>query len=135
MDVDSQRKFIRRDLRGVLLRPPDQGRIIQGSTGDCSYVYFHESNNEIVYIGSGTTTRAWSIYHRQKDHASWILDQINLGNRNNYVEIHEDFLSKEDAIALEYELIGELNPRFNKQGRKKDVISELSGTPGLFNNV
>ena len=91
------------------------------------YVYFHVDPDtcKIMYIGMGQKGRAWAITNsggdnaaygnRNKDHYEWFVYLESLGyTLNEIVEITAKGLTKQEALALERDLILEHAPKFNK---------------------
>lgn len=89
---------------------------------DTHYVYSHTDprNNEIVYIGHGWKSRAWTngsygTVLRSKDHVDWLEEINNEGYLPcDFVHILHRGLSKSEACQKEQDLIREIKPRFNK---------------------
>lgn len=77
------------------------------------YTYAHVDGNDIVYVGKGSGGRAWEIDGRQKEHAEWMINQIELNKRQSMVDIIDDNLSSQDAFNREFDLIQEYKPIFN----------------------
>lgn len=89
------------------------------------YVYFHKLDNEIVYIGSGTSFRFSSKHCRSKDHLD-VWDSIDK-------QIVFDNLTKEESLNKEQNLInqhwesGLLFNRRKKIGKVKVIsLEEIS---------
>lgn len=84
------------------------------------YVYFHvdPATDEVVYVGSGTKERAWTIRESNRSneqHLDWLLKLETEGRTpDEHVHIAHKFRTKREALDKEAELIEELNPRFNR---------------------
>lgn len=78
------------------------------------YVYAHFDNDAIVYIGIGTSCRAFRAAggHRHSDHSSWLNKQYESGS--NPVEFIAVQLTKRKALLVEKEWIAHYKPAFNK---------------------
>jgi hypothetical protein len=75
------------------------------------YVYQQiDADGVIVYVGKGSSGRAWDIKGRDPEHVSWMLSQLPFLN----VIIVEHLMEEKEAFWLENELICELKPKFNK---------------------
>jgi hypothetical protein len=79
------------------------------------YVYTHTdpATGEIVYVGEGTGQRFSAVNTRASDH-SWFLKEVIHDKRLDCFQIVESRLTKEEARALEYQLITKYKPKFNK---------------------
>lgn len=79
------------------------------------YVYQHvNSEGEIVYVGKGSTGRAWDIKGRDIEHINWMSSQLPYLN----VVIVQANMIEREAFWLENELIQQLKPKFNKSFSK-----------------
>ena len=79
------------------------------------YVYTHTDpeSGEIVYVGEGTGQRFAAVNTRSSDHSAFLKEVIH-NKKLNCFSIVESRLTKEQARAIEKELISRYNPRFNK---------------------
>jgi hypothetical protein len=79
------------------------------------YVYQHRDDNEnVVYVGKGSTGRAWDTKGRDEDHINWMCQQLPF---LNVFIVQSDMLERE-AFWLENDLIKQLKPKFNKSFSK-----------------
>jgi hypothetical protein len=79
------------------------------------YVYQQiDSDGVIVYVGKGSTGRAWDIKGRDKDHIQWMSEQLPFLN----VVIVQANMIEREAFWLENDLIKKYNPKFNKSFSK-----------------
>ena len=98
---------------------------------DKYYVYKHIDldTKEVVYIGMGSGGRAWlcgnnATYGRGSDHRDWVEYWLNLGTTpDEFVEIIDRGISREEALDIEKMLIHELKPRFNKNFSRPTVLT------------
>lgn len=80
------------------------------------YVYTHTdpTTNEIVYVGHGKGSRAWSEC-RDSGHAAWMRTLFQLGyTMDEFVKVYAKHLSKKEACAIEASLIVKYKPVYNK---------------------
>jgi hypothetical protein len=79
------------------------------------YVYTHTDpeTGEIVYVGEGTGQRFSAVNTRASEHSQFLKEVIH-DKRLDCFQIVESRLTKEDARALEYQLITKYKPKFNK---------------------
>lgn len=79
------------------------------------YVYQHTEDGEVVYVGIGTSCRAFRATgsgNRSEEHSEWLKAQYELGQIP--VSFYKVGMTKEDALKLETELIEKHRPKFNK---------------------
>ena len=94
-----------------------------------NYVYKHvcPDTGEVVYVGIGTGSRAWSSGKgtgrkhtsnslRTIEHADWLNGHLN--NGVSPVEFIACNVSRPEALEIEREHIAKHSPRFNKIGTK-----------------
>jgi hypothetical protein len=79
------------------------------------YVYTHTdpATGEIVYVGEGTGQRFAAVNTRSADHSQFLKEVIHDKKLNCFC-IVESRLTKEQARAVEKQLIAKYNPKFNK---------------------
>jgi hypothetical protein len=79
------------------------------------YVYTHTdpATGEIVYVGEGTGQRFAAVNTRSSDHSAFLKEVIH-EKRTDCFTIVESRLTKEQARAIEWQLIQKYNPKFNK---------------------
>ena len=79
------------------------------------YVYTHTdpATGEIVYVGEGTGQRFAAVNTRSADHSAFLKEVIH-EKRTDCFTIVESRLTKEQARAIEWQLIRKYNPKFNK---------------------
>lgn len=79
------------------------------------YVYTHTdpTTGEIVYVGEGTGQRFAAVNTRDAPHSQFLKEVIH-DKKLNCFSIIESRLTKEQARAIERELIARYRPRFNK---------------------
>lgn len=87
------------------------------------YVYVHvhpQRTNEVVYVGRGSDSRAWSSARRSKSHRVWIREWQALGySPDQYVRVISRGLTPQQAVEKEQQLLAFHLKRddqlFNKQ--------------------
>ena len=79
------------------------------------YVYTHADpdTGEIVYVGEGTGQRFAAVNPRSADHSAFLKEMIH-NKRTDCFNIVESRLTKEQARAIEKQLIAKYNPKYNK---------------------
>lgn len=79
------------------------------------YVYTHTdpATGEIVYVGEGTGQRFAAVNTRANDHSVFLKEIIH-NKQLECFQLVETRLTKEQARALEKQLIERYNPKFNK---------------------
>jgi hypothetical protein len=79
------------------------------------YVYTHADpdTGEIVYVGEGTGQRFAAVNTRSADHSAFLKEMIH-DKRTDCFNIVESRLTKEQARAIEKQLIAKYNPKYNK---------------------
>jgi hypothetical protein len=79
------------------------------------YVYTHTDpdSGEIVYVGEGTGQRFAAVNTRSADHSAFLKEMIH-NKRTDCFNIVESRLTKEQARAIEKQLIAKYNPKYNK---------------------
>jgi hypothetical protein len=79
------------------------------------YVYTHSdpTTGEIVYVGEGTGQRFAAVNTRSANHSAFLKEVIH-EKRTDCFNIVESRLTKEQARAIEWQLIQKYNPKFNK---------------------
>jgi hypothetical protein len=105
---------------------------MQSYPTDYVYVHVHPQRpNEVVYVGRGSGSRAWSIGGRKtQDHRVWLREWAALGySPDKWVRIvspGRGGLTPAQAVKMEKELIAFHVNRgdrlFNVQGNKKELI-------------
>jgi hypothetical protein len=102
---------------------------MQPYSTDYVYVHVHPQRpNEVVYVGRGSGSRAWSIGGRKtQDHRVWLREWAAQGySPDQWVRIVSRGLTPAKAIDQEKKLIAwHVNRRdslFNIQGNKKELI-------------
>jgi len=103
---------------------------MQSYPTDYVYVHVHPQRpDEVVYVGRGSGSRAWSIGGRKtQDHRVWLREWAALGySPDKWVRIIEPTgLTPAQAIEKEKKLIAFHVNRgdslFNAQGNKKELI-------------
>jgi hypothetical protein len=102
---------------------------MQPYSTDYVYVHFHPQRvKEVVYVGRGSGSRAWSIGGRKtQDHRVWIREWAALGySPDQWVRIVFRGLTPAQAIDQERKLIAWHVTRgdslFNIQGNKKELV-------------
>jgi excinuclease UvrABC nuclease subunit len=88
--------------------------------GKC-YVYVHNSEDAVVYVGKGSGDRAWRTQNRSEKHKTWMLARLP----DLAVSIVAKGLSSAEALSLERCLIEEHKPEYNRtwqpRGRRRVV--------------
>lgn len=87
------------------------------------YKHVDPDTKEVVYVGHGSGGRAWQCGSshsplRSKEHCKWADDLLARGvTPDEWVEVGDRGISKEEAREVEQMLIHELKPKFNKSIR------------------
>jgi hypothetical protein len=87
------------------------------------YKHVDPDTQEVVYVGHGSGGRAWQCGSshsplRSKEHCKWADELLERGvTPDEWVEIGDRGISKEEAKETELQLIHELKPKFNKSIR------------------
>jgi hypothetical protein len=102
---------------------------MQSNPTDYVYIHVHPQRpNELVYVGRGSGSRAWSIGGRKKqDHRVWLREWAALGySPDKWVRIVHQGLTPAQAIEKERKLIAFHVNRgdslFNIDGNKTELI-------------
>lgn len=84
------------------------------------YVYFHKTlDGDIFYVGKGRNKRAWYKSNRSK---AW----KEVSEKGYFVEMHSQFLSEENALRIENELISTLPNLVNRSTFNPIVFNDYS---------
>jgi hypothetical protein len=88
-----------------------------------SYVYYHinPETQEVFYVGIGKYDRAWCVRknNRSDAHVEKLEQLYEKGyTLEDIVKIHTKGISKKEALELEYVLIDQHRPVFNKDKNK-----------------
>lgn len=109
--------------------PSQRALRLHSNPTDYVYVHVHpQRTNEVVYVGRGSGSRAWSIGGRKtKDHRVWLREWAALGYApHRWVKIIHEGLTPKQAIEKEAKLIALHVSRgdslFNVVGNKKELI-------------
>lgn len=91
------------------------------------YIYLHIDpiTSQVVYVGKGSSGRAWKFYNRSKKHLKWI-EQLKLHNAVPIVKIAHVFVKEKDALDREKILIAFL---LNKGVKLFNVNKGGGGSP------
>ncbi|QDB71002.1 hypothetical protein bb8_p27 [Bordetella phage vB_BbrP_BB8] len=96
------------------------GRNLNFKTQVKTYTYAHinPDTGEVVYIGSGTGERAWTITSKRSEpHVKFLRNLERMGyTPADWVVVLTPGLTREQAFALESRLIHEVAPIFNRMG-------------------
>ncbi len=101
------------------------------------YKHVDPDTQEVVYVGHGSGGRAWQCGSshsplRSKEHCKWADDLLERGiTPDEWVEIGDRGISKEEAKETELQLIHELKPKFNMSIR----YPLLKFTPELYDKA
>jgi hypothetical protein len=111
------------------MTPKSYSLRMQPYSTDYVYVHVHPQRpNEVVYVGRGSGSRAWSIGGRKtQDHRVWLREWAALGySPDQWVRIIFRRLTPAQAVEKETKLIAFHVKRgdslFNIQGNKKELI-------------
>jgi hypothetical protein len=96
---------------------------------DIYYVYKHLDNGNIVYIGMGSFDRAWSLKRKDKEHIEWLKSKLPLID----IVFVATGLPRDEALAIEKDLIKEFKPKFNILHTERDSARAEHGR-WLFKN-
>ena len=77
------------------------------------YTHTDPATGEIVYVGEGTGQRFAAVNTRSANHSAFLKEVIH-EKRTDCFNIVESRLTKEQARAIEWQLIQKYNPKFNK---------------------
>jgi len=112
-----------------LMTPTSYSLRMQPYSTDYVYVHVHpQRTNEVVYVGRGSGSRAWSIGGRKtQDHRVWLRELAALRySPDQWVRIVHRGLTPAQAVEKETKLIAFHIKRgdslFNIQGNKKELI-------------
>jgi hypothetical protein len=98
--------------------------IMTSNPTDYVYVHVHpQRTDEVVYVGRGSDSRAWSSAHRSKAHLVWIREWQALGySPDQYVRVVFRGLTPQRAVKKEEQLLAFHRKKgdqlFNKQRYK-----------------
>jgi len=93
-------------------------------------VYKHLKDGQVVYVGSGLSTRPKAFQGR---HREWVLF---FGKKNPEVVVVQEGMTKVDALKLESQLIRELQPFLNKtSGREENAIQQIRVYPSDYPRI
>ena len=81
------------------------------SHGGRYYVYAHYDTTGIVYIGKGSTDRAYVATHRHPDHRDFMVSCIE--GEVKFVDMIARGLSEKEALSFERGLISQIQPKWN----------------------
>lgn len=101
------------------------------------YKHIDPDTKECVYVGHGSGGRAWQCGSshsplRSKDHCQWADDLLDRGiTPDEWVDIGDRGLSKDEAREIEHDLIHKLRPKFNRSIR----YAGLKFTPELLDEA
>jgi len=96
--------------------------VMTSNPTDYVYVHVHpKRTNEVVYIGRGSGSRAWSSAGRSKAHLVWIRGWEALGySPDQYVRVIFRGLTPEQAVKKEKDLFA-----FHERNKREPLFNKL----------
>ena len=88
----------------------------------CLYFHVNPITKVIVYVGIGILTRPYDYVRTTEEHTRFLIEH---GHRCVYVADGEP-MSKTYALELETEIIGLINPLFNKDKRTEEMHGTIT---------